>query len=87
MAKKKPILYEELLCLSCVHFIMGSGAEDDAPVCIAFSDGIPKKILDGTIQHTERLPEQKNDVVWTDDIDKASAMVTELVGGLKELVK
>lgn len=73
MAKlKKPILYEELLCLSCIHFVMGSGNNEEAPVCLAFPSGIPKKILDGTIQHIERLPEQKNDIVWTDDLETAS---------------
>ena len=44
-------------CLACKHL--------GKPVtCKAFPEGIPKKILDGKIDHSKPLPDQSNDIVF-----------------------
>ena len=44
-------------CLACKHL-------GEPLTCKAFPKGIPKKILDGKIDHTKPLPDQDNDIVF-----------------------
>ena len=45
-------------CQECKHFVLYS------PSCKAFSEGIPKDILDGEFDHTEKYSDQDNDIVF-----------------------
>lgn len=44
-------------CITCIH-------KNPGKTCDAFSDGIPNEILNGSNQHTEKLPDQMNDIVY-----------------------
>ena len=44
-------------CLACKH--LGKPL-----TCRAFPKGIPKKILDGKIDHSKPIPDQGNDIVF-----------------------
>lgn len=48
-------------CFKCKHTIMGA---DWWPECKAFQEGIPNVILSGKNDHSEPLPDQKNDIVF-----------------------
>lgn len=45
-------------CQECRHFAKYS------PSCAAFVDGIPKRILDGKFDHTEKFPGQGNEILF-----------------------
>ena len=44
-------------CISCKNYF---GMDK----CRAFPDGIPRNILNGNFDHSEKHPEQKNDVLY-----------------------
>ena len=47
-----------LQCQKCKHFA------EFSPSCKAFSEGIPKKILDGDFNHIKKYPGQNNNIVF-----------------------
>ncbi len=49
----------DLVCFSCKHFRIFEGG------CAAFGDDIPDEITSGENEHSEPLPNQKNDIVFT----------------------
>lgn len=49
-------------CLTCKNYV-------DNLICGAFSDGIPKEIIEGEIEHNKPLETQDNDIVY-EQIDK-----------------
>ena len=53
-----------LRCSGCIHY------ESDG-TCKAFPDGIPLKIISGINDHSEPLPVQDNDIVYS-PIDKTT---------------
>lgn len=46
------------LCLMCANYL-GEGK------CKAFKDGIPEVILIGYNNHSQPLPDQENDIIFT----------------------
>lgn len=54
------MIYPSPICLKCIHF-----REDfNGLNCDAFPKGIPDVILLGKNDHSEPLPEQKNEIVF-----------------------
>lgn len=49
----------ELVCFKCKHFKLFDGG------CAAFGDDIPDIITSGENEHSEPLPDQENDIVFT----------------------
>ncbi len=49
----------DLVCFSCKHFRRFEGG------CAAFGDDIPDIITSGENEHSEPLPNQGNDIVYT----------------------
>ncbi len=49
----------DLVCFRCKHFNRIEGG------CAAFGDDIPEEITSGENVHSEPLPNQKNDIVFT----------------------
>lgn len=47
----------DLICLKCKHF-------GDLLTCDAFPKGIPDDIVSGENDHTEKHPDQKNNIVF-----------------------
>lgn len=45
-------------CQGCKHFAKYS------PSCEAFTEGIPKRILDGKFDHTKKFPGQATDILF-----------------------
>lgn len=48
----------KLICFNCVHFNTFGGG------CAAFGENIPEIIIQ-TNEHSEPLPDQENDIVFT----------------------
>lgn len=46
-----------IMCSMCKHYLSDLK-------CKAFPDGIPDKIIDGSIVHDKPLPDQENDIVF-----------------------
>jgi len=48
-----------LICIDCKYF------ESKDLKCLAFKNGIPNIIMSGESDHSNPLPEQENDIVYT----------------------
>ena len=59
------MIYKDPICSSCKWEV------NDKPgaYCKAFPDGIPDEILLGDNDHSEPLPEQKNDLVYAPKVE------------------
>ena len=49
------------ICFNCVHYL---GQSNDIYSCRAFPKGIPDDILFNKFDHTEKHPDQDNDIIF-----------------------
>jgi hypothetical protein len=50
----------EPICFNCIHFI-----DNGRYTCQAFPQGIPDEVLTGENDHSQPLPAQDNEIVYT----------------------
>jgi hypothetical protein len=67
------------LCECCKHFYDGLGTENwtGGHTCPAFPDGIPEDILLNEFLHSEKHPEQGNDILFEADDEIDSYRMSE----------
>lgn len=53
------MIFVRPICFSCIHYNIEKGN------CKAFPNEIPDIIYTGDNRHSEPLPEQKNDIIFT----------------------
>ena len=54
-------IYKAPKCYKCKHLI---NSDSKPPTCKAFINGIPEDIFYESVNHSEPLPEQDNDIVF-----------------------